>query len=81
MLDEFKGQFDSFDESTPLDADQQATFEGLEAAFAEADTAYDLASVQQQKENAAEVAKAKDAERAALLIARAQTEVERGLAV
>jgi hypothetical protein len=39
-LDEFKAQWDSFGEDTELNADDQATFEELEAAFAEADTAY-----------------------------------------
>jgi hypothetical protein len=37
-LDEFKGQWEQFDESTVLDADQMARFEELESNYADADT-------------------------------------------
>jgi hypothetical protein len=49
----------------------------LEASFAEADTQYNVAAISQQNENAAEVAKQKTADRAALLEHRAELEVQR----
>lgn len=49
----------------------------LQDEFAEADTAYNLANVAQQQENAAELAKAKEAERVALMEHRAELEVQR----
>jgi hypothetical protein len=83
ILDEFKGGFDSWDENTEmnLNPDQMADYEGMQAAFAAADTAYNLAAVQQQAENAAEVAKAKAAARLALEEERKVQEVARGEAV
>jgi hypothetical protein len=54
-----------------------ARFEELDSNFAEADTAYNLASVAMQNENAAEVAKAKEAARAALEAERAEKEIDR----
>jgi hypothetical protein len=64
-----------------LNPDQMADYEGMQAAFAAADTAYNLAAVQQQAENAAEVAKAKAAARLALEEERKVQEVARGEAV
>jgi hypothetical protein len=81
VLADFKGQFtfegewDDF--AVNLNADQLARFEELDSNFAEADTAYNLASVAMQNENAAEVAKAKEAARAALEAERAEKEIDR----
>lgn len=77
-LDEFRAQWEEFDETTELDADQQALYDELDHAVYEAGNAYELAAFAMQKENAAEVAKAKEAERAAVLEARAMKELERG---
>lgn len=50
----------------------------MHADYAEADSAYQLASIAMANENAAELAKAKEAERAALLEQRAEREIQRG---
>jgi hypothetical protein len=65
-LEDFKAGFQNFDENTQLNADQRATLEGLEKELADSDTNFQLASVAMQKENAAEVAKAKAAAKVAL---------------
>jgi len=69
------------EEGVELTPDQEATREELEARFAEADTLYNVTSVEMQKENAAEVAKAKEAARLALIEERKVYEVERGYAL
>jgi hypothetical protein len=63
-----------------LNPDDQATFDELTAHFNDADTAYNFAAVNQQRENAAEVALLKAAEEAAAAVAREEREFERGLA-
>jgi hypothetical protein len=50
----------------------------LDNAVYEAGNAYELASFSMQKENAAEVAKAKEADRAAVLEERKMQDLERG---
>lgn len=79
-LEDFKAGFDGNFEDAVLDADQQAQFEELESYFAEMDTQYNLAAVAQQNENAAELAKVKQAEKDALMEERAEKEIQRGIA-
>lgn len=64
-----------------LNPDDQATFDELTAHYNDADTAYNFAAVNQQRENAAEVALLKAAEEAAAAVAREEREFDRGLAI
>lgn len=78
-FDEFKGGIDEFNRVVEEDlftVDQKARFEELLDNISEAENAFSVAEIEMQQENAAEVQKAKEAEREATLIRRSDRKEE-----